>query len=106
MIAASLVQADTGPEITSILTYNDGTPVDLSQTDTLVRFQMRESADRRFTVNAPADITDGAAGEVSYTWGANDLSRPGDYQIQWQVTFPDGTIITSDPPEEITVRRQ
>lgn len=103
-IVGTLVQADTGPDITSTLTYDDGTVVDL--TGSSVRFQMRLSTDRRFTVNAAATIVTAALGKVSYSWTDNDLSVPGTYQSQWQVTFPDGKVITTDPPEELIVRRQ
>lgn len=105
MADKTFVQGDTAPDITASLTSEDtGDPIDLS--DAEVRFQMRKADDRRYTVNAPADVIDGMAGKVGYSWGPNDLSVPGQYQVQWEVTYVDGKVETSDPPNTIEVRRQ
>ena len=70
-------------------------------------FQMRKPDDKRYTVNAQAQILGAPTeGKVSYTWGANDLAVWGIYQIQWQVTFPDFKEITTKDPIYIEVRRQ
>lgn len=99
------VQGDTAPDITSQLTHeSDGTPVNL--TNSTVRFQMRRPDDRRFTVNALATIVDAGQGRVGYAWAANDLATPGDYAIQWEVTFQNGRVQTTAATETITVRRQ
>lgn len=100
------VQGDTAPDITSVI-HEEGdvtSPVDL--TNATVRFQMRRADDKRFTVNAVAVIDDAVAGEVHYSWGANDLAVPGDYVVQWEVTYPGGRIQTTAPEATITIRRQ
>ena len=101
-----VVQGNTAPDITAILNYDDGSgPVDL--TDATVKFQMRRTLDRRFTVNADADIIgDPLNGEVSYSWGANDLLVPGAYVTQWEVTFPGGRKQTNAVANLVEVRRQ
>lgn len=99
----TLVQGNTGPDLYATL-KSDGTPLDLTGCD--VKLQMRKADDRRFTVNAPADVVDAAAGDVRYTWGTNDLAVPGTYLVQWQVTFPDAKVQTSDPPNALIVRRE
>jgi len=105
MADITLVSGDTAPDLTATLTFKDtGDPVDLTDCD--VRFQMRKPDDRRYTVNAVADLVDENAGTVSYSWGPNDLSVPGLYQAQWTITYPDGKIETTDPPHSIEVRRQ
>jgi hypothetical protein len=101
------VQGDTAPDITSIIHEEDNPAiaVDLSQA-TGVRFQMRKADDKRFTVNAAATVTDGPNGHVLYSWGANDLATPGEYEVQWEVTYSGGRIQTTAPTETITIRRQ
>jgi len=103
-MSLTFVQGDTGPAILGqIVTVADQTPINLS--GATVRFQMRKQDDKRFTVNSVASITTAAEGRVSYSWAANDLATPGEYQVQWEVTFPDTTIITTEIGT-ITVRRQ
>lgn len=103
-----LVQGDTRPVIKANLYERDSNPVqyvDLSGM-TSVRFQMRKADDRFYTVNAAATITSTASGGVEYALGANDLQVPGDYLVQWEVTFPDGKVQTTSVPNPITVRKQ
>lgn len=100
----TFVQGDTAPAIRAqILVEATGLPQDL--TGATVKFQMRKADDRRFTVNATATITSAATGEVSYSWGANDLATPGDYLVQWEITYVT-TRIQTTATSPITVRRQ
>jgi hypothetical protein len=98
------VQGDTAPAIRGQILY-EATNAPLNVTGSAVRFQMRKSDDRRFTVNALASVVDGAAGQVSYAWAANDLAVPGEYLVQWEVTFPTLRVQTT-ATSTITVRRQ
>jgi hypothetical protein len=98
------VQGDTEPAYTATLKR-----LDIAEgLDTIqgVRFQMRAENDRHYTVNAPATVVDAALGKVKYVWGASDLNVPGEYLVQWEVTYASGRIETTDPPNTITVRRQ
>lgn len=106
-MSLSFVQGDTAPDIASVIHDEDApaSPKNLS-TATGVRFQMRKSDDRRYTVNAAATVVNAALGQVKYSWGANDLAVPGTYDVQWEVTWSGGRIQTTTPPEEIEVRRQ
>lgn len=104
-MALTFVQGDTRPNLLGTLTFPaTGDPVDL--TGASVAFQMRKGDDRRYTVNALATITDAANGKVRYDWGANDLSVHGEYQVQFEITFADATIQTTDPVVPLIVRRQ
>jgi hypothetical protein len=107
MSDGTFVQGDTAPDITVTLYKADGTtPLDLEGA-LGVKFQMRKADDRRFTVDAAADIDDDpTTGKVSYRWAVGDLAVPGDYQVQWEVTYGDGRIQTTAVPNEISVRRQ
>jgi hypothetical protein len=103
-VTLELVQGDTAPAINStIVKKSDLSVIDL--TGAAVRFQMRKPDDRRFTVNAAATIVDPVAGTVTYSWATNDLSVPGEYVIQWEVTYPDTRIQTTSQ-ETVIVRRQ
>ena len=105
-MADVLVAGDTGPAITgTIHKRGDTTDVeDLSGAS--VKFQMRRARDRKLMVDADADIVTAASGTVSYTLEANDTAIAGDYQYQWQVTYPDGKKQTTYDPKELTIRRR
>jgi len=106
MASVVFVQGNTGPDITATIHLSDPetSAVDLATVVT-VKFQMRKSDDRRFTVNAAADVVNAGQGAVKYSWQTNDLSVPGDYECQWELTFLDGKVITTAHPNDITVRR-
>lgn len=101
------VQGDTGPSLLATLHDQTDTtvPLDLTFAEQ-VKFQMRKSDDKRYTVNALATIVNAATGRVRYAWGPNDLAVPGDYEVQFEVTFVDGMVQTTATPSLITVRRQ
>jgi hypothetical protein len=103
MSEATFVQGDTEPPISSVLQRNDDVE---GLAGASVRFQMRKSDDKAYTVNAAAVIVDEDAGSVRYLWGASDLNVPGEYYVQWEVTFASGRVETTDPPNLITIRRQ
>jgi len=106
-MSLTFVQGDTAPDITAIIHEEDDPTAitDLSDASE-VRFQMRKVEDRRYTVNAAATVLDGPAGKVSYSWGSNDLSVPGDYNVQWEITYLGGRIQTTAPEVTITIRRR
>lgn len=101
------VQGNTGPDLVARLHDLDDTTraLDLSTAASL-KFQMRKPDDRRFTVNAAAAVVNASTGRVKYSWAANDLAVPGDYDVQFEVTWDDGVIQTQALPGRITVRRQ
>lgn len=41
-----------------------------------------------------ATIVSAAAGTVTYTAGVGFLTAIGDYSQEWQVTFPDASVLT------------
>jgi hypothetical protein len=106
-MSLTFVQGDTAPDITAIIHEEDAPTSIIDLTGCSVKFQMRRQDDRRYQVNAAASIVgDPASGAVSYSWGANDLSIPGTFYVQWEVTYPGGRIQTTSPEVTITVRRQ
>jgi Rib/alpha/Esp surface antigen-like repeat protein len=101
-----LVVGDTGPVITGTI-HAAGDTADLEDlTNCSVRFQMRRLTDRRLMVDEPADIVTAISGDVRYVMGPNDTAVPGDYGVQWQVTYPDGKKQTTATMHEVTIRRR
>jgi hypothetical protein len=106
MSEALFVQGDRKPDMTAIL-HEEGNPSNIIDlTNCTVRFQMRKPDDKRYTVNMVAEIVDATGGSVRYQWATNDLSVPGEYHVQWEITLPDGKPWTTANPRLITVRRQ
>jgi len=105
-MADILVQGDTGPLISGQIHEKDNTGNVTNLTGATVKFQMRRIRDSNLMVDGDADISVPASGEVSYTLEANDTAYPGDYQYQWQVTFPDGKKQTTYEPKELTIRKR
>jgi hypothetical protein len=103
MATDTWVQGDTEPAITSTLNRAGAAE---TLTGAHVKFQMRKSDDKQYTINAAATIVDEGTGKVKYVWGSSDLNVPGDYLVQWEVTYLSGRVETTDPPNVITVRRQ
>jgi hypothetical protein len=105
MATLRLVQGDTKPSVSAILRHSDSTtPINL--TGCTVNFQMRRQDDKVYTVNSACVVTNPVAGTVRYDWGVNDLMSPGDYLIQFEVTFSDGKKQTTASPITVNVRRQ
>lgn len=106
MADITLVQNDTRPDLNGTLKVaSTGVAINLTSATT-VRFQMRKADDRRYTVNSVAVFVDRTTGKVRYSWGPNDLAVPGTYIGQWEVTWSDNTVQTTDPPNSIEIRRQ
>jgi len=87
-----LKKNDTQPAIEAALEYEDGTPIDL--TGASVRFIMAKT-DGTVVVNANATIVDATAGKVRYEWQQGDLSEEGRYNAEFEVTFPNGDVLTA-----------
>lgn len=100
-----LIQGDTRPVINATLHLQGAvTPVNL--TNCSVKFQMRRADDKLYTVNGSCSVVNAVAGTVSYSLGANDLNTPGDYVVQFEVTYPDTKVQTTATLIPIKVRRQ
>jgi hypothetical protein len=100
-VALDFVAGDNQPSLFGTLTIG-GVVVDLTSA-TSVDFQMRLAMDRRFLVDAPADIITAAEGTVRYDWADGDLATPGDCVGRWQINWSDGSTQHSDPVNGITV---
>ncbi|HEX7050014.1 MAG TPA: BppU family phage baseplate upper protein [Longimicrobiales bacterium] len=81
---------DVGGTISTTLSDATG-PVDL--TGATVAFHLGR-AGQPALVSAAATVTNAAGGVVSYTWAAGDTDTEGDWQAEWEVTFPSGEVRT------------
>jgi hypothetical protein len=106
MADVTLVQGDTRPPVVGTLRVTSTQALLDLTTASGVKFQMRQDNDRHYTVDADADIVSAASGAVSYDWEEGDLNVPGEYIAQWEITWSDDTVQTTDPPNTILVRRQ
>src|SRR5262245_23600217 len=100
----TFVAGDTAPPVTGTILDKDGAPVNL--TGATVRFQMRLVIDRRWTVDADAEVVSAPDGTVKYEWETGDLGEPGDYVSRWFVTNSDTTIEHTTPQNTIAVQPQ
>lgn len=95
-MAFIIKQGDTSPAMVAALKTPDRQPVDL--TGATVEFHMRfvptDETPSATPVSAAAQIVDASAGEVRYAWGPTDTAVAGDWDAEFQVTFPGGAIET------------
>jgi hypothetical protein len=84
-------EGDTGVPLVATLSDANGV-IDLSAY-TGVTFSMGLSGQANKVENADCDITDAAAGEVTYTWQAADVDTPGVYDGEFLATTGGGATI-------------
>lgn len=88
-------RGDTSPFIETVLYDGDGEPIDLTNAATVTFKMVACDHPRAVKLNrVPADFTASAAGEVWYEWQTGDTDTVGKYNVDWQVTFPLGLIMT------------
>jgi hypothetical protein len=90
MSKTSIKSGDTAIEFTATLTRNN-VPVNL--TSSSVKFLLRNRATGT-AFSATATIVVAAAGTVSYEPGVGFPTTAGNYSQEWEVTFPDTTVLT------------
>tara|TARA_R110000803_G_scaffold61660_1_gene121617 strand:- start:254 stop:577 length:324 start_codon:yes stop_codon:yes gene_type:complete len=85
-------QDDTTPSMRADLKNGSGDAVDLI--NTTVRLHMRAIGSTVATIDAAAVVISEAGGTVQYDWVAGDTSATGSYQVEFEVTYSDGTVET------------
>jgi len=86
-------QNDLLPVLVATLTDALGVAVDLT-TATAVTFRMRNRTTNAIKANAAGAIVTPASGIVSYTWAGTDTDTAGEYDAEFQVTFPSSKLMT------------
>lgn len=97
-MAFTVKQHDTAPSYVVDLADEFGlpgeTPINLT-TATSVKFLMRETGGTGAPkVTAAMTIVDAANGRVQHDWGATDTDTVGTFDIEFEITWSDGTIET------------
>lgn len=86
----SIKQGDTARAFTDALTIG-GVPINLAGATVKFVGNLRVGRDK---IGGPATVTDSTAGSVSYTPVPADVDVPGLFNIEWQITFGDGSKLT------------
>ena len=76
------------------VTIKHGTVIVSLVEATSVQFKMRPSWGTDLKVDAPAEITNAADGEVEYRWAVGDTDTVGEFLVEWEVLWADGTTET------------
>ncbi len=79
-------------------------PIDL--TGATVKFLMKPiGSGTVLKVNTAATIVTAAAGVVKHTWISTDVDTVGVFNIEWEITFGDGTVetIPGDVYEQVEI---
>lgn len=94
-----LKTGDTEPDLVATLYKDNDNPYDLSEGSPAVEFALAEANESTLVVDddtsGNVSISDGANGEVSYSWQSGDTDSKGTYEGEFRVT--DGTDSTSFP---------
>lgn len=80
---------DTARKFIDHLTV-DGSDLNLTGSTVVLAIRRRDGYVRRRT----ATITSAATGEIEYEVDAVDVAEAGNYDLEWEVTFSDGTQLT------------
>lgn len=83
---------DTSPAIEAQLQDDTGAAINI--TGATVRFHMQSAASGEVVVNEVASIVTPLTGVVRYDWAAEDTATAGQFAVEWQVTYSDGSIET------------
>ena len=102
-IAAHYKTGSTAPPFTYTLRDSSGDPIDVSGTAT-VTLHLDDPDGNTVLAGAAVTVEDGAAGEVSYSWAAGDLSTAGDHEAEFEITTEAGETRFVPPDRNIIIR--
>jgi hypothetical protein len=90
-------RGDTAPPLHATITDN-GTPVDLS-TATIKVIGTQNGA----ALFSRAATTKTSDGQITMNWGPTDTALPGLISVEFELGYPDGTVMTVPPGGYLTV---
>ena len=91
-VTIEIKRGDTSAKFQDNLTIN-GVPVNLGG-GCIARFILRRHGKPQKVVSALAIIIDPNAGGVEYQPVVDDIDEEGVYDMEWEITFPSGQILT------------
>jgi hypothetical protein len=91
---------NTFPALEATLSDENG-PIDL--TGASVHFQMEDPDSRDVVLDRPVAVVDAEAGQVRYDWRAEDTERAGQFDAEFEITWPDGAVASVPNGENIRV---
>lgn len=92
MSTFNIKQGDTFPSLRANLKDGSNEAIDL--TGATVRFHMRPVGTAVAAIDAAATVISAGTGVVDYTWQAGDTATVGEYQAEFEVTYPGGEVET------------
>ena len=79
------------------ITVNDDTGAAVNITGATLTLTIRNTVNGQDTAGAGTwSITNGAAGQATYTWGANDSATAGNYLLIVKITLSGGGVLFAD----------
>lgn len=101
-MAFNIKQNDTSPSLGAQLL--DGSKQIIDLTGCSVRFHMKIAGSTTVAVDGTAVVTNGTEGRVAYEWSTGDTQTAANYQGEFEVTYPNGTVETFPNSGYIVVR--
>lgn len=101
-MAFNIKQNDTSPSLGAQLL--DGSKQIIDLTGASVRFHMKIAGGSAVAVDGAATVSNAAEGRVQYEWAAGDTTTAANYQGEFEVTYPNGTVETFPNSGYIVVR--
>ncbi len=92
-------RGDTSPAIRFVLE-----PATTDLTGASVRFLMRVRGGAQVTDGTAQIVADAGAPTVQYDWAADDTAQAGQFEAEFEVSYPDGAIETFPNAGFIPVR--
>jgi hypothetical protein len=88
-VAFLIKQNDRRPYLPAQFFLPDGeTPLDLTSVAT-VNLAVRPKGSETVSFKKPCVIVDAPLGEVEYRWSADDTAEAGEYEYEFEITWPD-----------------
>ncbi len=97
MGVSPMYKSQTGPAWTPTVTYDNGNPAILTGATNFILYIKEVNGQLDRTGGGSVTINNGALGQITYTWGANDTSIVGSYNLQFQWTDANSKIVFADP---------
>lgn len=102
MTTVYMKQGDTAPALTAAL--KDSLDVALDLTGSTVVFNLRQRGTGTVVVSrGSVTLVSPSAGQVKYVWQAGDTDLAGQFDGEFEITYPDGTVQTVPSKDYIRV---